>query len=1560
MATVGDAYVNIRASGDQLRSDIKKALDGATSDASASGKEAGDAYGDSFASTVAEKVQESLKDAGEGAFEDIVSRASDAAKEVNSSLDGVDSSNVVKQSNQGKSSLKDLALAAIGLGDILDSVGGSGGGSGAFRGVTEAAILADDILRGFGDTARNVGEVINSAFKSGGGGGGFLNWITDGAKDARKWLDTLITAGNFLSAGIFQLIGAIGALLASLFAIGSAVGAAVPSLIALGGVFASLIQGVVAFGIAWQGVSDAIGAGLKTQTKAGQAASRGARSQISNARAIEAAQRALRDAYQRAAESASDSARKVSDAEADLAAAQIKSEQAQKALTAAREAGAESLQQLAFSAEEAALAEESAGISLEKALGRLQAVQSLPPDNRTRREAELAFKEAELNYREAKDRNSDLAKEQEKAAEAGVDGTREVIAAKNDIADADNAVIDAQQRLTDALSEQQKAAAKAAQDIADAIRQLQLAQQAAGAAASTTSGSVNRYKTALADLGPAQQEFVRFIVSLGPLFRTLRAAIGDGLFPPLTSALRELFKNTDSTSFFGMLKSSLSETGAIVGQFLASLVNLMNDPFFKGLFFDIIKNNNKVLQTLGGAFTDIAAALLVVFDAAGPVTQRFADWFAALASGWRDSATGEGALARLTEFFNKAGDAASKVFGVFGAFFDMVMALGKTALPAGITLLDKMTAAFNGLTGEINSNKGGLTKYFNDAAENASVVMDVLGDFTRVLFSFADNPGIKDTANAFRPLAPIIQQIGDAMIKAGPAFARVAVAVGDLILQFVNSGQLEQFFNTFSGILNFVTKLLKTGLGKGLIAVLGFLAAFFIPIRVLGRLFKKVFVGEAGYYISKVQWALEKLGMTKPTENLEKSMRDLAEETNRAVKNIENLINVTGNVEPLPGGGGAGGAGVERSGLKESLRFRGGERTTPSGLIVPAETGTGPFGFSDIDEPGTPARTRARRAAADTRRGAVLGAEVGSAIPGVGTVVGGVVGGAGALAVRGAGALAKAGRAAAERIKSRRRKSSGEEPPRGPSPFKWGDDSGFLDVSAKSRWSKEERAKRGKEPLGTVAKQRLAGARSALKARFSRKDEEDDGDTGKKKRGGGLKKLAALGGGGAAIGAILAVLKNPKIIDEFIGKIVNFASKLPAVIQTVAAKIPVLLQVLVKAIGPIIGTIVKAFPGIIKAIVAELPKLINTIAKALPGVISTIASALPIVIGAIANLLPRIVSAIATALPLVISALAKAFPALIKGLASAIPAILNAIVKALPTIIKAITDALPVIIDAIVTALPIIINAIFTALPQIIVAFANALPMVIGALVKAIPMLIDAIVKAVPLIINGLTKALPMILKAVVGILPAVIKQVVTIFKGSEGLGKIIDWFKELPGKAADFLWKGEDSLLGKIKALPGKITKAAGGMFSGIFNAWASVINGMVEWWNKLELKVGGWKGKFFGREVTFPEVKLSTPDIPWRVPKLAEGGIVNPSRSGTLALLAEAGRPERVTPLDSGGFTRAEREILKTLKDNSEKNMNVQVFVGNQQIEDIVDVKINGKSVRDSRRTNYSRPVN
>jgi len=77
--------------------------------------------------------------------------------------------------------------------------------------------------------------------------------------------------------------------------------------------------------------------------------------------------------------------------------------QAASAATKANGGYSKSLQQIKFDAEEAALSVDRAGLNLEKAREGLARVSDLAPNNRVRREAQLAVKEAELALRKAKD-----------------------------------------------------------------------------------------------------------------------------------------------------------------------------------------------------------------------------------------------------------------------------------------------------------------------------------------------------------------------------------------------------------------------------------------------------------------------------------------------------------------------------------------------------------------------------------------------------------------------------------------------------------------------------------------------------------------------------------------------------------------------------------------------------------------------------------------------------------------------------------------------------------------------------------------------------------------------------------------------------------------------------------------------------------------------------------------------------------------------------------------------------------------------------------------------------
>ena len=94
--------------------------------------------------------------------------------------------------------------------------------------------------------------------------------------------------------------------------------------------------------------------------------------------------------------------------------------------------------------------------------------------------------------------------------------------------------------------------------------------------------------------------------------------------------------------------------------------------------------------------------------------------------------------------------------------------------------------------------------------------------------------------------------------------------------------------------------------------------------------------------------------------------------------------------------------------------------------------------------------------------------------------------------------------------------------------------------------------------------------------------------------------------------------------------------------------------------------------------------------------------------------------------------------------------------------------------------------------------------------------------------------------------------------------------------------------------------------------DGFKKAVNKMIKMWNdfELELKIPdnaasqllGIAGKGF---------TISTPNVPL----LAKGGIIKPTYGGTLARIGEAGRPERVEPLDPQGLSMRDRAIIAEL---------------------------------------------
>ena len=102
------------------------------------------------------------------------------------------------------------------------------------------------------------------------------------------------------------------------------------------------------------------------------------------------------------------------------------------------------------------------------------------------------------------------------------------------------------------------------------------------------------------------------------------------------------------------------------------------------------------------------------------------------------------------------------------------------------------------------------------------------------------------------------------------------------------------------------------------------------------------------------------------------------------------------------------------------------------------------------------------------------------------------------------------------------------------------------------------------------------------------------------------------------------------------------------------------------------------------------------------------------------------------------------------------------------------------------------------------------------------------------------------------------------------------------------------------------------GNIWGFLSDGFKATINKMIKWWNDFSLtlsvpsnvltKALGIAGKGF---------TIDTPNIT----PLALGGIVPASSGGTLAMIGEAGRPERVEPLDPDGLSKRDKAMIDYL---------------------------------------------
>lgn len=237
---------------------------------------------------------------------------------------------------------------------------------------------------------------------------------------------------------------------------------------------------------------------------------------------------------------------------------------------------------------------------------------------------------------------------------------------------------------------------------------------------------------------------------------------------------------------------------------------------------------------------------------------------------------------------------------------------------------------------------------------------------------------------------------------------------------------------------------------------------------------------------------------------------------------------------------------------------------------------------------------------------------------------------------------------------------------------------------------------------------------------------------------------------------------------------------------------------------------------------------------------------------------------------------------------------------------QAIQPLLPQIMDVLGPALQGVMSAMLPVLQTVVGVFSELLATILPPLLPIITMLAD-LIGQVLLAVTPLLPPLMMLIEAIFPILGAVITALMPIIEGvvnafSSILIPVVNTLVDVLGGVIEFLtgvftgnW--EQAWNGIIQIFEG-IWNGLGDIFMGVLNGVIDLINGFLGSLNE----VGNFVSDISGGTISFEVGKI---------PHLADGATILPKHGGTLAVLAEAGRPETV--VDTGLMNRLLEEGLE-----------------------------------------------
>ncbi|NMO00834.1 hypothetical protein HH308_06355 [Gordonia sp. TBRC 11910] len=539
---------------------------------------------------------------------------------------------------------------------------------------------------------------------------------------------------------------AVAALATALASVGTAAGAAGIALASAGAI------GVGTLKVGLSGIGDAFKAMGKEATSSGGDAA-------SKLKAVESAQYALTKAVR-------------------------EEKDAQKGVSDARKSALRTIEDLNDALGESKLSEKDAVLSLKEAQRDLATGNFDNPLEKER--AQLRVEEAQQRLNKVRKDGKRTQEDADQANRKGVNGSDEVVAAQQRLADSTKAVKDARDALNDAMNPK-------------------------------SAGGKDPMAEALAKLSPNARAFIQAVQGIKPAWDQVKNAVQDSLFDGLAGRVSSL-----ATQYLPTLKTAMVDVAGALNSGATEMADFMQSAQGSSIMTQWLQSSSTLAADLGHSFMDLLPGFAAIGSSATSVFSKMSGGLSDLAADWSDRMVKMQQDGRMDKVIETAIDVAKQLGAVLADVGGIIKGVFNAASAAGSGVMGTLGATLDKLNQWVNSFQGqqALTSFFQAMSQALSAILPIVTQMLGIIGGTVA-PAIAGLITAIAPAVQgLVGALGEGLKALAPAMAPLGAAITSIANALVPVlPVLGQWLNALASVLGPILGALAEALGPIIVAI---------------------------------------------------------------------------------------------------------------------------------------------------------------------------------------------------------------------------------------------------------------------------------------------------------------------------------------------------------------------------------------------------------------------------------------------------------------------------------------------------------------------------------------------------------------------------------------------------------------------------------------------------------------------------------------------------------------------------------------------------------------------